>query len=310
MAPALRVLSDGEIHVLKDIREAAADALNLTPEQRAETIPSGQLRYENRCTWAVSYLKHAAAIEPVSRGKYRITEEGRTLLARHPNGIVEADLEEIAGYDPKSSWGESAPQDSGRQHVPEETELTPDEQIGQAVDQLTAEVAEELLTRLRGNDPDFFERAIVAVLLGMGYGGADKRGKVIGGTGDGGVDGVIDQDALGLDQIYVQAKRYAEGNNVGRETIQAFVGAFQGRNVNRGVFITSSDFTPAARQYADAVSTRIILINGARLADLMVRYHVKGQVIRPSALRDEYSTNGAQLRYQWINSPSKLNEGV
>lgn len=226
----------------------------------------------------MSYLKHAVAIEPVSRGKYRITEEGRGLLARHPHGIVEADLEEIAGYDPVSSWGKSAPQDSGQQDVPVETELTPDEQIGQAVDQLTAEVAEDLLARLRGNDPDFFERAVVAVLLGMGYGGADKRGKVIGGTGDGGVDGVIDQDALGLDQIYVQAKRCAAGNNVGSEALQAFVGALQWKNVNRGIFITSSDFTPASRHFAETVATRIILINGARLADLMIRYRIGVQV--------------------------------
>lgn len=278
MAPVLRVLSDGQVHVLKDIREVAAEHLSLTAEQRAETIPSGQPRYENRCTWAVSYLKHAAAIETVSRGRYRITEEGRGLLARHPKGIVEKDLEEIAGYDPVSSWGKSAPQDEGRQDAPAETELTPDEQIGQAVDQLTAEVAEELLTRLRGNDPDFFERAVVEVLLGMGYGGADKRGKVIGGTGDGGVDGVIDQDALGLDQIYVQAKRYAKDNNVGSEALQAFVGALQWKNVNRGIFITSSDFTPAARHFAETVATRIILINGARLADLMIRYHIGVQV--------------------------------
>lgn len=291
MAPVLRVLSDGEIHVLKDIRDAAAEVLNLTVEARAETIPSGQLRYQNRCTWAVSYLKHAAAIETVSRGRYRITEEGRGLLLRHPQRIVEADLEEIAGYDPKDSWNSR----TAKRALPDGSpgladdvcpaptsgtldELSPTEQVEQAVDQLKAEVAEELLTRLRGNDPDFFERAVVEVLLGMGYGGADKRGKVIGGTGDGGVDGVIDQDALGLDQIYVQAKRYAEGNNVGRQTLQAFVGALQWKNVTRGVFITSSDFTREALDFARTVSTRIILINGARLAELMIRYHVGVQV--------------------------------
>lgn len=286
MAPVLRILSDGEVHVLKDMRETAADDLGLTVEARAQTIPSGQLRYENRCTWAVSYLKHAAAIETVSRGRYRITEEGGALLARHPNGIVEADLEEIPGYDAKESWRSKATRaadpsgsaDSGVPTVLDETALAPIEQVEQAIEQMKAEVAEELLTRLRGNNPDFFERAVVDVLLGMGYGGADRRGKVIGGTGDGGVDGVIDQDALGLDQIYVQAKRYADGNTVGRETLQAFVGALQWRNVNRGVFITSSDFTRGARDFADTVSTRIILINGQRLAELMIRYNVGVQV--------------------------------
>ncbi len=289
MAPVLRVLSDGQVHVLRDIREAAAKDLSLTPGQRDETIPSGELRYRNRCNWAVSYLKHAVAIEPVSRGKYRITEDGRGLLARHPHGIVEADLEEVPGYHRKDSWAKSVSASSGDVASsepgarfdaadPDVSVLAPVERIEQAVEAMKAEVSEELLTRLRGNDPDFFERAVVAVLLGMGYGGADKRGKVIGGTGDGGVDGVIDQDALGLDQIYVQAKRYAAGNNVGSEALQAFVGALQWKNVNRGIFITSSDFTPAARHFAETVATRIILINGARLADLMIRYHVGVQV--------------------------------
>lgn len=289
MAPVLRVLSDGQVHVLRDIREAAAEDLGLTPEQRAETIASGQPRYLNRCSWAVSYLKHAAAVETVSRGRYRITEDGRGLLARHAHGIVEADLEEIPGYHRKGSWAKSVSASSGDVASsepgarfdaadPDVSALAPIERIEQAVEAMKAEVSEELLARLRGNDPDFFERAVVAVLLGMGYGGADKRGKVIGGTGDGGVDGVIDQDALGLDQIYVQAKRYAAGNNVGSEALQAFVGALQWKNVNRGIFITSSDFTTAARHFAETVSTRIILTNGTRLADLMIRYHVGVQV--------------------------------
>lgn len=116
------------------------------------------------------------------------------------------------------------------------------------------------------------------MLLAMGYGGAEQRGRRIGGTGDGGVDGVIDQDALGLDQIYVQAKRYADGHNVGREAIQAFIGALHGFGASRGVFITSSAFTREARQYAEAVPTRVVLIDGARLAELMIKYRVGVQV--------------------------------
>lgn len=279
MAPVLRAMSDGEVHLLKDLREAAADDLGLTPEIRVEAVPSGELRYRNRCNWAVSYLKHAGAVESVARSKYRITDEGRGLLARHPDGIVEADLDEIPGYDPKESWNTkaaSAPGVDGRDvtETIEKAGASPIEQVEQAIDQMRAEVAEDLLSRLRGNDPDFFERAVVEVLLGMGYGGADRRGRVIGGTGDGGVDGVIDQDALGLDRIYIQAKRYADGNTVGREALQAFVGALQWKNVSRGVFITTSDFTSGARDFANTVHTRIILINGPRLADLMIRYNV------------------------------------
>ena len=134
------------------------------------------------------------------------------------------------------------------------------------------DVVDELLARLAATIPTSSNEPSWLWLLGMGYGGADKRGKVIG------VDGVIDQDALGLDQIYVQAKRYAKGSDVGSEALQAFVGALQWKNVNRGIFITSSDFAPAARHFAETVSTRIVLINGARLADLMVRHHIGVQV--------------------------------
>lgn len=148
------------------------------------------------------------------------------------------------------------------------------EQIEGAVAELNAAVAAELLDRLRAADPTFFEDAVVKVLLAMGYGGAEQRGQRIGGSGDGGVDGVIDQDALGLEQIYVQAKRYAEGSNVGRETIQAFIGALAGVGASRGVFITSSNFTANAVSYAQGIPTRIILINGQRLASLMIKYRV------------------------------------
>jgi len=276
MVPILRILSDGEVHLVRDIDEAAADILELTPAEREETIPSGMLRYRNRCNWAVSYLKHATAIEAVKRGKYRITDAGRLLLANHPDVILERDLDEIPGYDSEGSWnGTAGPaQELIDEATAESDELSPTEQLEEGLARVRTEVARDLLARLRGSDPSFFERAVVEVLLAMGYGGAERRGVVIGGTGDGGVDGVIDQDALGLDQIYVQAKRYAEGNNISRETLQAFVGALQWRNVNRGVFFTSSDFTKGAKDFADTVSTRIILINGRRLTDLMIRYKV------------------------------------
>ncbi|QDZ15442.1 restriction endonuclease [Humibacter ginsenosidimutans] len=151
---------------------------------------------------------------------------------------------------------------------------SPIEQIETGVARIQTDVADDILTRLRGSEPAFFEDAVVRVLLAMGYGGAEQRGRAIGGTGDGGVDGVIDQDALGLDQIYVQAKRYADGNHVGREAIQAFVGALQGRGASRGVFITSSSFTQNARGYAASIPTRVILIDGTELADPMIKHRV------------------------------------
>lgn len=156
----------------------------------------------------------------------------------------------------------------------------PVEQIEDGINRIEAEVGEELLERLRDSHPDFFEQAVVELLLAMGYGGTEQRGRRIGGSGDGGVDGVIDQDALGLDRIYVQAKRYKAGNNISRETIQAFVGALHGFGASRGVFLTTSDFTAAAVEYANAVQSRVILIDGDRLVGLMIKYRVGVQVRR------------------------------
>jgi restriction system protein len=156
--------------------------------------------------------------------------------------------------------------------------LDPVEQIADGISRIEDEVGIELLSRLRESHPDFFEQAVVDLLLAMGYGGAEQRGTRIGGSGDAGIDGVIDQDALGLDRIYVQAKRYKEGSNIGRETIQAFVGALQGFGATRGIFLTTSAFTPLAITYADNVQSRVILIDGQRLVALMIKYRVGVQV--------------------------------
>jgi restriction system protein len=275
MAPVLRVLLDGEVHVLRDIREAAAEDLGLDYGARAETLPSGQARYLNRSGWAVSYLKHAKAIEAVSRGRYRITDAGRGLLARHPNGIVEADLEEIPGYSPVDSWTKTTTgiADTEASVSQASAELSPQERAEEAIGEMDAEVAEDLLTRLHDKDPAFFEQAVVDLLVAMGYGGADGRARVTQQSNDGGIDGIIDQDPLGLNRVYIQAKRYARDNSVGRPEVQGFVGALSGK-ANVGVFITTGRFSAGARDYASSVPTRIILIDGARLADLMIKYEV------------------------------------
>jgi restriction system protein len=158
--------------------------------------------------------------------------------------------------------------------------LDPIEQIEDGINRIEEEVGDELLMRLRESHPDFFEQAVVDLLLAMGYGGAEQRGTRIGGTGDEGIDGIIDQDALGLDRIYVQAKRYKPGNNISRETIQAFVGALHGFGATRGVFLTTSAFTPYATAYAANVQSRVILIDGKRLVALMIKYRVGVQVKR------------------------------
>lgn len=281
--PALQVMSDGVVRQNRELRVACFEQMGLSPEVLSETLPSGESRAHNRAGWAITYVHRANWLERVSRGSYQITDEGRQALVTHADGFHDyasasrvLDKYWVPVVKPAPSVIEQSPM----------TELPPTEQIESVIAGIEASVAEDLLTRLRNAHPDFFEEAVVKVLLAMGYGGSQQRGRRIGGTGDGGVDGVIDQDALGLDQIYVQAKRYHEGNNVGRETIQAFIGALHGFGASRGVFITSSDFTSGAVEYARQVPTRVVLINGQRLAQLMIKHRVGVQVTRTYAVVD------------------------
>ncbi|MEL4356467.1 MULTISPECIES: restriction endonuclease [unclassified Luteococcus] len=270
--PILEVLADGNTRTTREMRTAAFDRMALDEAARAEVLASGDSRAHNRAGWAITHVHKAGWIERVARGSYRLTDAGREAMNAHAGGFHDyAHASKV--LDPFWETPEPAVQVSASDELPV-SPVDPVEQIEGAVAELNAAVAAESLDRLRAADPTFFEEAVVKVLLAMGYGGAEQRGHRIGGTGDGGVDGVIDQDALGLEQIYVQAKRYAEGNNVGRETIQAFIGALAGVGASRGVFITSSDFTVNAVNYAQGIPTRVILINGQRLASLMIKYRV------------------------------------
>jgi restriction system protein len=277
--PVLDVLSGGETLSRREITKRAMDAAHLSPEARDELMVSGHPRAANRVGWAITHLSKASWIERASRGHYRISDAGRAWYDQHPDGLSDFGTAHrlFAPFWPKSERATgSAATTAALADV--EADVDPVEQIENGIARAKADVVDALLDRIRNSDPDFFEQAVVDVLLAMGYGGTEQRGKRIGGTGDGGVDGVIDQDALGLDQIYVQAKRYAEGHNVGREAIQAFIGALHGLGASRGVFITSSAFTQGAREYARTIPTRIVLIDGARLADLMIQYRVGVQV--------------------------------
>lgn len=274
LQPVLEVLAQGETLHRKDIFDRAVKTAQLSETARGERLNSGGLRYEQRMGWVLSHLSRADLVDRPSRGHYAINDAGRAWMVEHPNGMNYSTARTyFHPFWPSKSAGEPAttkPQDVD--------EIDPIEKIDQGVEQLTAKVGEDLLERLRGTHPDFFEEAVVQVLLQMGYGGAEARGRRIGGSGDGGVDGVIDQDPLGLDQIYVQAKRYGEGNSVGREAIQAFVGALHGKGATKGIFITTSTFTSGAKEYASVVPSRPILIDGARLVKLMIKYRVGIQV--------------------------------
>jgi restriction system protein len=274
--PVLQVLNDGQTMHRKDVFDAAADSAGLAPEARKETLRTGGYRYEQRIGWVLSHVLRASWVDRPARGHYAINDAGRAALQQYPGGFDYGKAREVfAPFWPKADRTAVAQEQLETIDV---VIADPIEQIEDGISRIETEVGEELLSRLRDSHPDFFEQAVVNLLLAMGYGGAEQRGKRIGGSGDEGIDGVIDQDALGLDRVYIQAKRYKAGNNISRETIQAFVGALHGFGATRGVFITTSAFTAAAAAYTNSVQSRVVLIDGERLIALMIKYRVGVQV--------------------------------
>jgi len=278
MIPTLRVLSDGIERHWRDFQPLVANEARLTEQQQTQMLPSGKgLTFHNRIGWGVSFLTNVGALQRPKRGHYQITDAGRELIRLFPNGARERDVKAL-GLDPDSPirvYQASAPRAINTGPVIEVNAeaLTPIEQVQSGIERIHEEVATDLLTRLQGKEPGFFEQAVVDLLLAMGYGGTTGTGNVTQLSNDGGIDGVIDQDILGLNRVYIQAKRYADGNTVGRPDLQAFVGALSGK-ADSGVFITTSRFSEGAQTYAENVPTRIILINGKRLTSLMIRYGV------------------------------------
>jgi restriction system protein len=272
IVPVLTVLAGGGTLYRNDLFDKAADEAQLSQPARRERLATGGLRYEQRMGWVLSNGTHAGLIERPARGHYAITDIGRVWLVEHPNGMDYSQARQFF----KPFWPEARAKSSATDVTQLDAlqTLEPVEQIEDGIERIRADVAERLLERLRSSHPAFFERAVVTLLLKMGYGGAEERGRHLGGSNDGGVDGVIDEDALGLDRIYIEAKRYQVGSNISRETIQAFVGALAGVGASKGVFITTSDFTPGAREYVANISARIILIDSSRLTNLMIDYGV------------------------------------
>lgn len=283
MRPLLAVLADGQDKAVQTIRDTLAKQFGLTEEELEERLPSGLDRtYRNRVGWALTHLKGAAAIESPRRGVYRITDRGRRVLA-DTRETERVDLRTLIAFEEYRKF---------RSHDGDETTTTtvtgttgtttvepfatsagtPTERIEAAWRELRAALAEDVLERVREKSPEFFERVVLDVLQAIGYGGSPDSAKRLGRSGDGGVDGVIREDRLGLDLIYVQAKRWA--NTVGRPDIQQFVGALNGQRASKGVFITTSTFSREAIEYADAVNPRVILVGGKELAELMVDHDV------------------------------------
>jgi len=277
MLPVLSASLNGERRI-GEVVESLAEQLGLMPEERAQLLPSGnQTIFANRVHWAKTYLSKAGLIEGTRRGYFKITPRGQQVMAAKPTRI---DNNFLSQFDEFKKFSRPSTQDSldeQRAAVPElETQTqTPDETMRAAHRQIDASLAQELLDRIRRAPPDFFERLIVNLLLSMGFGGSvADAGRALGRSGDDGVDGVIDQDALGLDRIYIQAKRYALGNNIGSGAIRDFFGRLDRHKATKGLFVTTSGFSPSAIETAQFLSKRIVLIDGEQISKLVIRHNV------------------------------------
>ncbi|UFX46129.1 restriction endonuclease [Bradyrhizobium sp. 41S5] len=278
MLPVLELASEGEQRVA-DVVDLLADRLGLTEEERQKLLPSGRQRIlHNRIHWAKFYLTKAGFLSSPGRGRFSATEAGKALLDKKPTRIDVSVLmkqpefrEFYRNEGPASSTAETA---SGTGSTDTAT-TTPEEQIEAAYQTLEGTLRADLLDRIAKNSPAFFEQLIVDLLVAMGYGGSHKNAAAqLGRSGDGGVDGVINEDRLGLDRVYVQAKRYAAGNAVGRPDVQAFVGSLVGLGASKGVFVTTSTFSAQARDFVKHLSQRVVLLDGASLADLMIEHGI------------------------------------
>jgi restriction system protein len=276
MLPLLKFSNDGSEHSLEQARKALAQRFELTAEDRADLLPSGrQRRFDNRVAWAKVYLEQAGLLTSPRRGHFVITSSGRQLLLEEPERI---DIPLLDRYEEfrafRTSSRKSGSDNGGVQGVPITAAIaTPEEAFEAAYQSIRAELTANVLARVKAASPSFFESMVVELLVSMGYGGSRaEAGKTIGGSGDEGIDGIISEDKLGLDVIYVQAKRW-EGT-VGRPEVQKFVGALHGKRAHKGVFITTGAFSDEARQYVVVIDPRVVLIDGQTLAGYMVDHNI------------------------------------
>lgn len=274
MLPELQFLSDGKVHGRHDVIDHVANSMKLTDELKKQTIAAGATIYENRGGWALTYLKQSGLAESPKRGFFIITDLGQKLLANNPESLTEKDLVKYPKYQEFIARSRLKPEKDSETEDSFSSALTPDEMIAQAQTQIKNQTCSDLLDKIKAVDYDGFEKLVIRILIAMGYGdGTEQSGIKTGKTGDGGIDGVINQDKLGLDTIYIQAKHYKEGRNISAHDVRDFVGALQGKESKgsrKGVFITTSDFTKEGRDYAKEIKDgKIILINGSDLAKLM-----------------------------------------
>lgn len=269
MKPLLELAADGRQHTARESYDAMASSFNLSAEDKLQLIPSGRQRmYQNRIGWARTYLTKAGLLESPARAVFRITDRGRKILQENPPEITASYLRKFPEFvDFKYAAGQE--EDDSQQAQTD----TPEESIDQSFRSLDTALADELLALVKSSDPRFFEELVIDLLVAMGYGGSRQdAAQAVGQSGDDGIDGIINEDRLGLDVIYVQAKRWQ--GPVGRPLVQAFAGSLEGHRARKGVMITTSHFTNDACEYVDRIEKKIVLIDGERLSNLMIEHDI------------------------------------
>jgi restriction system protein len=275
MLPLLRCLSDKQEHKYKDLLEKLAGEFHITDEERKERLASGNLVFDNRVGWAKTYLKKAGLLDSPKRATFVITDAGLEVLKKNPERIDTKFLRQFPSFIEFQNLSYNDNNNKEEVLTQEPSVQTPEENFDIAYQQIRKSLASELLNKVVDLSPAFFERLVVELLVKMGYGGSIKdAGKAIGRSGDEGIDGAIKEDKLGLDIIYIQAKRWKSSNVVGRPEIQKFIGALAGQGAKKGIFITTSNFTKEALDYTPRNETKIVLINGEHLAQLMIDYNL------------------------------------
>lgn len=276
--PFLNLARDGQEHSLQEVRDFLTEFFNLTEDEKAEKVPSGtQTKFDNRIYWTKSYFVKAKLLESTKRAHFKITERGQNFLNRFQNEITVKDLKEIDEFK-EFSQGNSETESVAKTQNNDISifeDKTPIEKLEESYQIIHNELAEQLLEKIKDNTWQFFEDLVVDLMVKMGYGGSRNRaGENLKRTSDEGIDGIINEDKLGLDLIYLQAKRWTNDGGIGRPEIQKFVGALHGQRAKKGVFITTSYFARTAYEYVKTIDPKVVLIDGVTLANLMIENNV------------------------------------
>lgn len=274
MLPLLEFASDNHVHTVREAVNSLRNHFSLTEDELSDLLPSGrQTTFFNRVSWARTYLKHAGLLSYPKRGQLKITPKGEEVLRRKMERIDVKFLNQFPEFVEFRKRSRKTSEEEN--HDDSSDDLDPQETLEKAYLRIRSDLAGQLLENISSSSPEFFEQLVVELLVKMGYGGSHKdAARAVGKSGDEGIDGIIDEDRLGLDTIYIQAKRWKQEQTIGRPEIQKFVGALQGKRARKGVFITTSKFSNEAKDYVNLVNTKVVLIDGNKLADLMIDFGV------------------------------------